>query len=78
MSRGWRPAHVEKNLKLAKQLAEKDKAAGKVTCNTCAHVYDPAAGDPTQDVKAGTAFDALPNAWKCPACATGKNKFRKN
>ena len=33
----------------------------KYTCIVCGYVYDPAVGDPDNDIPAGTAFDALPD-----------------
>jgi rubredoxin len=35
----------------------------------------PAEGDPTQDIAPGTAFEDLPNEWKCPDCGAGKDVF---
>ena len=55
-------------------LAEVDfaqqKATGKYVCSVCGYVYDPAEHD-------GTAFEDLPEDWKCPRCKQGKEKFNK-
>ena len=52
-------------------------ATGKYLCSVCGYVYDPAVGDPTQGIPAGTAFDALPEDWRCPRCKQGKEKFNR-
>ena len=55
-------------------LAEVDfsesKATGVYVCSICGYVYDPAEHD-------GTAFEELPDDWKCPRCKQGKEKFNK-
>lgn len=55
-------------------LAEVDfsesKATGIYVCSICGYVYDPAEND-------GTAFEDLPDDWKCPRCRQGKEKFNK-
>lgn len=49
----------------------------KYKCTVCGYVYDPAAGDPTQGVAPGTAFESLPDSWVCPECGVGKDMFEK-
>ena len=55
-------------------LAEVDfteqEASGKFVCSVCGYVYDPAEHD-------GTAFEDLPDDWKCPRCKQSKEKFNK-
>ncbi len=43
----------------------------------CGYVYDPEAGDHTQGVAPGTAFEDLPNDWTCPQCQADKDIFTK-
>ena len=43
---------------------------GKYVCSICGYVYDPAEHD-------GTAFEDLPEDWKCPRCRQPKEKFNK-
>ena len=43
---------------------------GKYVCSVCGYVYDPAEHD-------GTAFEALPEDWKCPRCKQPKARFNK-
>ena len=45
-------------------------ASGKYICSICGYVYDPAEHD-------GTAFEALPDDWKCPRCKQPKEKFNR-
>ncbi len=47
----------------------------KYTCDVCGYVYDPAQGDPENDVAVGTAFEDLPEDWTCPICGADKDQF---
>lgn len=47
----------------------------RYVCDMCGYVYDPAAGDPDNGVKPGTAFDDLPTDWVCPECGAGQDDF---
>jgi rubredoxin len=47
----------------------------KYTCVVCGYVYDPAQGDPDNDVAPGTAFEDIPDNWVCPICGAGKDQF---
>jgi rubredoxin len=49
----------------------------KWVCIVCGYIYDPANGDPGQNVEPGTAFEALPDDWVCPDCGVGKDQFEK-
>lgn len=44
-------------------------------CTICAHVYDPAEGDPASGIPPGTAFEELPESWSCPDCGATKADF---
>ncbi len=44
-------------------------------CGVCWYVYDPAQGDEVWQVPQGTPFEALPEAWRCPRCDSGKERF---
>jgi rubredoxin len=46
-------------------------------CLLCGYIYDPAAGDPTQRIAPGTAFEDLPDDWECPDCGASKDEFEK-
>jgi rubredoxin len=47
----------------------------KYVCEVCGYIYDPAEGDPDNDVAAGTAFENLPDDWVCPVCGADKSSF---
>ena len=49
----------------------------KYRCMVCGYIYDPAVGDPTQSIAAGTPFEKLPDDWVCPECGVGKDMFEK-
>jgi len=46
-------------------------------CMLCSYVYNPAVGDTARGVEAGTAFEDLPETWKCPRCGAPKSRFKK-
>lgn len=47
-------------------------------CQTpnCGYIYNPEKGDRKGKIPKGTAFDDLPEDWKCPICGAGKKMFR--
>ncbi len=49
--------------------------SGLRECGVCWYVYDPAQGDDVWQVPPGTGFDQLPEAWRCPRCDSGKDRF---
>jgi len=49
----------------------------KYFCEMCGYIYDPAEGDPDNDIIAGTSFEYLPDDWLCPMCGVGKDGFTK-
>ncbi len=53
----------------------KEDALQKFICGDCDYIYDPAVGDPSQNVAPGTAFDDLPDSWECPECGAPKSEF---
>jgi len=52
-------------------------ATGKYICTVCGYVYDPEIGDPSRNIPPGTAFEDLPDDWRCPRCKNDKTKFNK-
>ena len=48
---------------------------GTYICTVCGYVYDPAVGDPENNIAAGTAFEDLPDDWVCPVCGAEKDQF---
>lgn len=49
----------------------------KWICDICGYVYDPAVGDPDNDIAPGTAFEDIPDDWVCPECGATKEDFSK-
>ena len=47
----------------------------KYICDVCGYIYDPAIGDTDAGIKAGVAFESLPEDWLCPICSVGKDEF---
>jgi rubredoxin len=47
----------------------------KYVCKLCGYIYDPAVGDPDNNIPPGTSFEKLPSAWVCPVCGAGKEEF---
>ena len=46
-------------------------------CSVCGYIYDPAMGDPDNNVAPGTPFEKLPDDWNCPICGATKQEFDK-
>lgn len=49
----------------------------KYVCLLCGYVYDPEIGEPDEGIEAGTAFENLPDDYKCPLCGASKSQFTK-
>lgn len=49
----------------------------KYVCTVCGYVYDEAAGEPDNSIKAGTKWGDLPDDYVCPLCGVGKDMFEK-
>ncbi|WP_034919453.1 anaerobic nitric oxide reductase flavorubredoxin [Erwinia sp. 9145] len=50
-------------------------AAERMQCSVCQWIYDPALGEPMQDVGPGTLWADVPNDFLCPECGLGKSVF---
>ena len=54
-------------------------ASGRYMCIACGYIYDPERGEPKHGIKAGTAFEDLPDDYICPVCGVyakvGKQAF---
>lgn len=44
-------------------------------CTVCGYEYKPERGDWLSGVEKGTAFEDLPDDWKCPTCRQPKMAF---
>jgi rubredoxin len=49
----------------------------KYQCSICGWVYDPETGDPDGGINTGTAFEKIPEDWRCPVCGAAKSDFEK-
>ena len=47
----------------------------KYVCDVCGWIYDPARGDPENNVAPGTAWEDVPADFLCPECGVGKDSF---
>ncbi len=45
-------------------------------CELCDYTYEPVKGDPENGVQPGTAFEDIPDTWKCPVCGADKDEFQ--
>jgi flavin reductase (DIM6/NTAB) family NADH-FMN oxidoreductase RutF/rubredoxin len=57
--------------------AERRNGMDIYECTICGYKYDPAEGDPENDIEPGTPFEELPDDWVCPVCGAGKDAFEK-
>ncbi|GAB7269754.1 hypothetical protein DZS_11470 [Dickeya ananatis] len=48
---------------------------GRMQCSVCQWIYDPAIGEPMQDVAPGTPWSDVPDTFLCPECSLGKDVF---
>jgi len=46
-------------------------------CTVCQWVYDPAQGEPNQDIAPGTSWSEVPDYFLCPECGLGKDVFEE-
>ncbi|QIZ77208.1 anaerobic nitric oxide reductase flavorubredoxin [Ferrimonas lipolytica] len=67
------PASVQ----TAKSCASTNSTDGgqSMLCTVCQWVYDPAVGEPNQEVAAGTSWQQVPDYFLCPDCGLGKSVF---
>jgi rubredoxin len=47
----------------------------KYVCTVCGYEYDEAAGEPENNIPAGTLFADLPDDYVCPQCGASKDLF---
>jgi anaerobic nitric oxide reductase flavorubredoxin len=58
------------------QMQEAGESVGQcMICSVCQWVYDPAKGEPNQDVAPGTEWANVPEDFLCPDCGIGKSVF---
>ena len=63
-------------VKMKRATPKQEKPVYKTyVCGGCGYEYNPAQGDPDNDVLRGTQFENLPAEWVCPECAEAKDAF---
>ncbi|MBD2163036.1 rubrerythrin family protein [Calothrix membranacea FACHB-236] len=60
----------------ATRVAGEDPKTRKWICRQCSMIYDPVVGDPDSGIAAGTAFEDIPEDWRCPICGATKKTFK--
>jgi nitrite reductase (NADH) large subunit len=63
--------------RLMEELKKQKNGMKKYICIPCGYIYDPAKGDPDEDIEPGTPFEELPEDWVCPVCGKPKDRFAK-
>jgi anaerobic nitric oxide reductase flavorubredoxin len=67
---------VNGGLPFAEPVAATCAADNRVMqCSVCQWLYDPAIGEPMQDVAPGTPWSQVPDTFLCPECGLGKDVF---
>lgn len=72
------PEQVVKTESKVEIQTEKTDELSSFTCSICGFQYNPEEGDPAMGIPPGTAFEDLPEDYKCPICNAGKDYFKKN
>jgi len=63
-------------VKMKRATPKKEKPSQKsYVCLGCGWEYDPAKGDPDNDIAPGTPFESLAADWVCPECNESKETF---
>jgi len=47
----------------------------KWMCMNCGWIYEQELGDPMGGIAPGTAWEDIPDDWKCPDCGAAKSEF---
>lgn len=64
-------------VKMKRPTPKKEIPQNLYVCNGCGYEYNPAIGDPENDIRSGTSFEKLPDEWICPECGEDKTGFIK-
>lgn len=68
------PKNLQENPQKDSETADLD-ALDRYECGACGYIYEPEKGDDKSQIAAGTAFEALPDDWRCPVCGARKRQF---
>jgi len=69
------PTYIGEKEKTTKKKEE--PSMKKYVCTVCGYIYDPAKGDPDNNIPPNTAFEDIPNDWVCPICGAEKDAFEE-
>ena len=73
--------HKTKGIKPVELPVKKEQETVKVEyvhqCIHCLSIYDHLAGEPENNLPAGTGFEHLPETYCCPLCESPKSDFRR-
>ena len=58
------------------QVGSDDRPDRLWECTVCGFVYSECLGLPDEGIAPGTAWEDIPEIWKCPDCGTSKADFR--
>jgi len=78
VKKGLSPENAPTYIAPDKTSKKKDAPASqgkRYQCLACNYIYDPALGDPDSGIAPGTAFEDIPDDWKCPVCGATKDMF---
>lgn len=53
-----------------------DPTRDRYECRSCGYVYEPLKGDERARVAPNTAFEDLPEGWRCPVCGARASQFQ--
>ncbi len=56
------------------KIMEKPEKLIRCVCLECHYIYDPVKGDPKNGIPPGTAWQDVPDSWRCPECKILKAK----
>ncbi len=54
-----------------------NKSMWQCQVSNCGYIYNPEKGDKKGKIPPGTAFEDLPETWKCPVCGATHKSFKK-
>ncbi|WP_333893755.1 rubredoxin, partial [Atlantibacter subterraneus] len=81
IARQWALAPLPESTVKAEPKPDDSAAAAEadlgpcMQCSVCQWIYDPAVGEPMQDVQPGTPWSDVPDNFLCPECSLGKDVF---
>jgi len=72
----YNPLDEMKRSRINPEMSEDQDKFQCQGAGTCGYIYDPDRGDKKGKIAKGTAFENLPEDWKCPGCGVPKYRFK--